>query len=205
MKVSQTIANQSNLLVPLDVYLKAGVHLGVKYRTKLMSKFIYKIRDDGLTVLNMDLINKRLKVASKMLARYDPEEILVVCRRENAQKAAKKFAEIIGAEYKVGRYLPGTLTNTNYYSFKEPKVLFTCDTWSDKQAIADAVRSNIPVISLASSNNTTKNVDLIIPCNNKGRKSVSLIYWILAREVLKNRKDIKSNSDFKYKVEDFEK
>jgi len=201
----RTKTESVNMLVPLEKYLKAGIHLGVKFKTKLMSKFIYKIREDGLTILNMQEINNRLKIAAKMLARYKPEEIFVVCRRENAKRAAKKFAEIVGAQYKVGRYLPGTLTNTEYYDFKEPSILFACDTWGDKQAIADAVRANIPVISLASSNNTTKYVDFIIPCNNKGKKSTALVYWVLAREVLKERGDIKSDKEFNYKVEDFEK
>ena len=201
----KTKTNETDLLVPLEKYLKAGVHLGVKFKTKAMSKFIYKIREDGLTILNMQEINNRLRIAAKMLARYKPEEIFVVCRRENAKKAVKKFAEIIGAKYSIGRYLPGTLTNIEYYDFKEPSILFACDTWGDKQAIADAVRANIPVISLASSNNTTKYIDFIIPCNNKGKKSTALVYWILAREVLKERGEIKSDKEFNYEVEDFEK
>ncbi|MCD6575772.1 MAG: 30S ribosomal protein S2 [Nanoarchaeota archaeon] len=176
-----------SLLVPIDVYLQSGIHIGSKYKTGFMRPYIYKIRPDGLCVLNIAKIDEKLRAAAKMLANYDPDKILVVCRRDNGHKAVKAFAKATGAKAIAGRYLPGTMTNPSFPEFTEPDVLVVSDPWLDRQAIKDAVKSNIPVIALCDTNNTTENVDLAIPCNNKGNKSLSLVYFILAREYLKAR------------------
>ena len=191
------------LLVAQDVYLKAGIHIGTKFRTKYMEKFIYKIRPDGLSVLNLQQIDKRLRVLSKFLAQHAPEDILVSSRRENSWKPVKKFGEVTGIRVIAGRYPPGILTNPSLEKYTEAKVLLITDAWPDKNAIKDALQVGIPVVALCDTNNQANNIDLVIPCNNKGKKSLGLLFMILAREYLKLRDVIKKDSEFKYKLEDF--
>lgn len=190
-------------LVPQEEYLKSGIHIGTKFRTKYMEQFIYKTRPDGLSVLNLQKIDERLKLVASFLAQYSPEEIMVVSRRENGWKPARKFAEATGIHSKPGRYLPGTLTNPALAHYMEIKVLLITDSWPDRNAINDAMRIGVPIVALCDTNNQANNIDLVLPCNNKGKKSLALVYWILAREYLKERKIIKKNEDFKPLLDDF--
>jgi len=192
---------EQQLLLPLEKYLKAGLHIGNKFRTKYMSPFIYKIRPDGLSVLNIQEIDKRLKIAADLISQYNPEDILLVCRRENGWDAAKKFAEVTGVKIFAGRYPPGILTNPNLENFMETKLVFITDPVPDKNVVIDAAKLGIPVISLCDTNNDTTGVDFVIPCNNKGKKSLGLIFYVLAREYLKNKNLLETKN---IKEEDFE-
>lgn len=194
---------QQDFLVPLDFYLKAGLHIGTKYRTKYMEPFIYRVRNDGLAVLNVQKIDKRIGISAKFLAQYNPEDIIVMCRRENGWKSAKLFSKLTGIRVITGRYSPGMLTNLALDIFSEAKIMLVTDPWPDKNAINDAVRVGMPVIALCDTNNTSNNIDLIVPCNNKGKKSLGLIFYILTKEYLKNKGLLKKESDFKYTVENF--
>lgn len=194
---------EAELLVPLELYLKAGIHIGTKYQNKKVKDFIYKTKSSGLKILDIEKVNERLKLGGKFLSDYAPEDILIVCRRETGYKAAKKLAEVTGMRCVIGRYLPGTITNSKFAAFIEPKVLFVSDPWHDKQAIKDALLCNIPIIGLVGSNNSVENIDLAIPCNNKSKKSLPLIYYVIGREYLKNRGLIKKDKDFNAKLEDF--
>lgn len=194
---------ETEYLVPLEDYLKAGLHIGTKFRTKYMEKFIYKVRPDGLSVLNVEQINNRLKLAAQMLAQYEPKDIIIVCRRENGWKAVKKFSELTGIRCFVGRYPPGILTNANLEDFVEAKLILVADPIPDKNSIHDAAKLGIPVIALCDSNNDCKDIDLVVPCNNKGKKSLAIVFMVLAKEFLKNSGIIKSDKDFSGKIEDF--
>ena len=194
---------QQDFLVPLDLYLKVGLHIGTKFRTKYMEPFIYRVRPDGLAVLNVQKIDRRIDVAAKFLAQYSPEEILIACRRENGWRAAKLFSKLTDIRAFIGRYPPGTLTNLALENFTEAKIMLVTDPWPDKNAINDAVRIGIPIIALCDTNNTSNNVDLIVPCNNKGKKSLGLVFWILTKEYLKHRGKIKKDEDLKVTVDDF--
>ncbi|WP_297500430.1 30S ribosomal protein S2 [Thermococcus sp.] len=191
-------------LVPLDQYLAAGVHIGTQQKTQDMKKFIYRVRQDGLYVLDVRKTDERLRVAGRFLARFDPESILAVSVRLYGQKPVKKFGEVTGARAIPGRFLPGTMTNPQVKNFFEPDVLIVTDPRADHQAMKEAVEIGIPIVALVDTENFLSYVDLAIPTNNKGRKALALIYWILAREVLYNRKEIESREDFKIPVEDFE-
>ncbi|MBP1911919.1 30S ribosomal protein S2 [Thermococcus stetteri] len=191
-------------LVPLDQYLAAGVHIGTQQKTKDMKKFIYRVRQDGLYVLDVRKTDERLRVAGKFLAKFDPESILAVSVRLYGQRPVKKFGEVTGARAIPGRFLPGTMTNPQVKNFIEPDVLIVTDPRADHQALKEAVEIGIPIVALVDTENFLSYVDLAIPTNNKGRKALALIYWILAREVLYNRKEIESREDFKIPVEDFE-
>ncbi|MCD6275642.1 MAG: 30S ribosomal protein S2 [Thermoplasmata archaeon] len=193
------------LLVDENTYLTAGVHIGTQVKNKDMMKFIYKVRSDGLYILDIEKTDERIRLAAKFLARYAPEEILVAAQRQYGQKPAIMFAQAIGgAKVVAGRFIPGTLTNPQLPNYIEPSVIFINDPAADSQALREAVKSKIPVVALCDANNRTSFVDLVIPANNKGRRALALVYWLLAREILKERGDIKNNEEFKYKVEDFE-
>ena len=187
-------------LISPDEYLAAGVHIGTQVKTGDMKKFIYKVRPDGLYVLDIRQLDERLKIAGKFLARYEPSKILVVSARQYGQKPARMFSKVVGAECIVGRFVPGTLTNPMLREYREPDVVLVTDPAIDTQAVREATDIGIPVVALCDSNNMAANVDLVIPTNNKGRKALALVYWLLAREVLRNR----GITDFTYSVEDFE-
>lgn len=197
------MTEQQEFLIPLDLYLKVGLHIGTKFRTKYMEPFIYRVRPDGLAVLNVQKIDRRIDIASKFLSQYKPEDILIVCRRENGWKAAKLFSKLTGIRVFIGRYPPGLLTNLALENFTETKIMLVTDPWPDKNAVNDAVRVGIPIIALCDTNNTANNVDLIVPCNNKGKKSLGLVFWIIAKEYLKLRGVIKKDEDLKVTVDDF--
>jgi len=190
------------LLIPNEDYLKSGIHIGTKFRTKHMENFIYKTRPDGLSVLNIQQIDERIKLAANLLSNYAPEDILIACRRENGWKAVKKLAEITGIKYFAGRYPPGVLTNPALKNFIEAKIILVVDSWPDKNVVLDALKIGIPVVALCDTNNQSNNLDLVVPCNNKGKKSLGLFFFLLAKQYTKNRKMI-PEKDFKYTIEEF--
>jgi len=197
------MAEQEPLLIDSNEYLKSGIHIGTKFKTKYMANFIYKTRPDGLSVLNLKKIDERLKLAASLLAQFEPEDILLVGRRESSWKALKKIGELTGIKILAGRYPPGILTNPNLKIFIEPKMLLVCDPWPDKNAVDDAVRIGIPVIGLCDTNNQSNNLDLVMPCNNKGKKAVGLIFYLLTAEFLRRKGLLKANEKIDAKIEDF--
>lgn len=194
---------EEKFLVATDEYLKSGIHIGTKFKTRYMEKFIYKTRPDGLSVLNLQKIDERIGIAARFLAQYNPEDTLIVGRRESAWKPLTMFGKVTGAKVFAGRYPPGILTNPALDSYTEIKVLLAVDAGPDKNAVMDSLKAGAPVIGLCDTNNQANNIDLVVPCNNKGKKSLGLFFWILAREYLKNKGAIKSDEGFKEKIEDF--
>lgn len=187
-----------------EAYLEVGAHIGTKMKAPGMKKFTYKIREDGLFLLDLATIDERIKIAAKMLARYEPGDIIVTASRIYAIAAASKFAEITKTKFMQGRITPGVFTNSNRPDYMEPQMLLISDTRNERQAIREASKTDIPVVALCDTDNWVKFVDLIIPCNNKGRRSLALVYYLLARELLRERGTIKSDEEFKYKLSDFE-
>jgi len=189
------------LLISREDYLASGIHIGMKQRTADMKAYIYKIRSDGLSVLNLGMIDDRIKSAAKFLAKC--QNILIVGRKSVSQDAVRKFAEAVGAKAVTGRFLPGTLTNPMFKKYFEAGVVLVSDPLIDYQALKEAVSSRTPIVAVCDTFNETRHIDLIIPANNKSRKSLGTLYFLLAREILKERGEIKSNSEFKFKLEDF--
>ncbi len=173
------------LLVPEDVYLTSGVHIGTQQKSADMKPFIYKVRIDGLYVLDIKKTDSRIREAAKFLARFKPENVLVVAARQYGQKPARMFAKAVGAQILAGRFVPGTLTNPRIDEYIEPEILLVTDPAADQQALREALNVSVPVVGLCDANNETRNVDLVIPTNNKGRRALATIYWLLTREVLK--------------------
>lgn len=191
--------NEEQYLVPQDVFLKSGIHIGTKFKTKYMEQFIYKTRPDGLSILNLQKINKRIQLVINLLSQYEPNEIMIVSRRENGWKPVKLFGKLTGAKVFAGRYPPGILTNTNLDNYTEAKVILTTDPWPDRNAITDAIKIGIPVIALCDTNNQSNNIDLVVPCNNKGKKSLGLFFYIITKEYINN----KNLGKFNATIEDF--
>ena len=194
---------EEQLLIPSEIYLKSGIHIGNKFKSRYMEQFIYKTRQDGLSVLNLQKINDRIEIAANFLAQYAPEDILVISRREAGWKAVKIFGKVTGINVIAGRYPPGMLTNPQLAIYKESKIVLVTDSWPDRNAILDANKVGIPVIALCDTNNHANNIDLIIPCNNKGKKSLGLLFWVLAREYMIRRGLVKSYEEIKETAEDF--
>ena len=202
--MESTESPEEPLLITEDKYLTSGVHIGTQQKSADMKPFIYKIRTDGLYVLDIRKTDDRIRGAGRFLARYGPERVLVVAARQYGQKPAKVFARTIGADVFAGRFVPGTLTNPDLPMFTEPDVLVVTDPAADQQALREALNVGIPIVALCDANNETKFVDFIIPTNNKGRRALATIYWLLTREVLKERGTIKDDAGFGLAVEDFE-
>jgi small subunit ribosomal protein S2 len=175
------------LLIPEDIYLTSGVHIGTQQKSASMRRFVFKVRFDGLHVLDVRETDRRIRFAAKFLARYPADRILVVSQRQYGQKPVRVFAKTLGAVSFAERFVPGCLTNPNLEEYFEPKVLLVTDPATDQQALSEAVSIGIPVVGLCDVNNETRNVDLVIPANNKGRVALATVYWLLAREVRKVR------------------
>lgn len=186
-------------LIPEEAYLLSGVHIGTRQKSADMKRFIYKVRDDGLYLLDVKETDRRIKLAAKFLSAYPPERVAVISSRQYGQKPAKLFAELTGGMAMLGRFTPGTFTNPDFSGYQEPDVVLLTDPLMDSQALKESSVIGMPVIAICDTNNDLKNLDLIIPANNKGRKSLALIYFLLTREVLRLR-----GRELELKEEDFE-
>jgi len=189
------------LLLSRQQYLASGIHIGMKQRVADMKEFIYKIRPDGLAVMNLSKIDQRIKTASKFLAKYS--KVIVVGRKSVTHDAIKKFAEVVGFEAVPGRFLPGMLTNPHFKKYVEADAIVITDPLIDHQALQEAVSARVPVVAVCDTFNETRNIDLVIPANNKGKKALATLFWLMAREILKERNVIKSDSEFKHTIDDF--
>ena len=182
-------------------YLSAGIHIGMKSCSKYMKKFVYKTREDGLSVFNLEEVDKRIAIAAKFLANF--KKIMVVSHKSLGDQAARKLAEVIKGKPAIGRFSPGTLTNPSYRDFFEPEVVFVTDPFIDAQAVVEAKTRRVPIVALCDTSHDGTDIDFIIPINNNGKKSLALALWILAREILKHRGEIKKDIDFKFTLKDF--
>jgi small subunit ribosomal protein S2 len=194
----------TQLLIPEDVYLTSGVHIGTQQKSADMKEFIFKVRTDGLYVLDVKKTDERIRIAAKFMARLEQGKLLIVSARQYGQKPAKVCGKAIGAMVVAGRFVPGSLTNPILPKFVEPEMLFVTDPAADEQALKEALNVGIPIVGICDANNETKYVDLVIPSNNKGRRALATVYWLLTREILKARGQLASDEDFKMTVEEFE-
>ena len=198
------IENMDNFLIKQETYLEAGIHIGTKLKAIDMNNFIYRMRNDGLYVLDLRKIDERIRLAGKMLAHYAPEEILVVASRTYSGNAAAVFSALTGIRVYSGRFIPGILTNSNRDDFTEPKLLLICDPKGERQAVVEAGKMGIPTIGLCDTDNTTMYVDLVVPCNNKGRRSLALLFYLFSREYMMGRNKIASYDEFTTPLAQFE-
>lgn len=179
---------EKETLVPMDDYLKASIHLGTRVITPDMRKFVYRRRADGLAVFNTAMLDDMFRSAGDYLAKFAPEDVVIVCKREAGWKAVQKFSEVTGIKAFTKKYPAGILTNPVLSNFMEAKLIFICDPWLDKNALADANRIGIPVLSICDTNNFTKGIETIIPSNNKSGKSVGMVLYLMAKLYSEKRK-----------------
>jgi small subunit ribosomal protein S2 len=199
-----SVSAEEELLLPRDTLLSAGIHIGTRMKTKDMEQFIYRVRPDGLFVLDVKKTDERIRVAAKFLARFEPSRVAAAAARLYAHEPVKKFCEVTGATPIVGRFVPGLLSNPLYPNRIEPNVLIVSDPRADAQAVKEAAAVGIPVVALCSTDNDFSGVDLVIPTNNKGRRALAVIYWLLARQILRERGELPPDKDLPLTVEDFE-
>jgi small subunit ribosomal protein S2 len=198
------VSAEEELLLPRDVLLSAGIHIGTRMKTKDMEQFIYRVRPDGLFVLDIKKTDERIRIAAKFLARFEPSRVAAAATRLYAQEPVRKFCELTGAMPVVGRFIPGLLSNPLYPGRIEPDVIVVSDPRADSQALKEAASVGIPVVALCSTDNDFSGVDLVIPTNNKGRRALAVIYWLLARQVLRERGELPPDKDPPLTIEDFE-
>ena len=184
--------------------LSTGIRVGTAVKTKFMVPFITKASPEGLYLIDLDITVNRIQTAAKFLSRVKSEDIIVCSGREYANTPIEKFCELTGTVKKLGRFMPGTLTNPSLPYYIEPKLVLISDPQVDVQAITEATNAGIPVIGIANTDNITSKVDLVIPANNRGRKALATTYWLLAREILIQKGELKEGEQIKYEIDDFE-
>jgi small subunit ribosomal protein S2 len=193
---------EKKLLVPLEDYINCSIHIGTRVITPSMREYVYRRKADGLAVINTTKIDEKLRIAADFISKYAPEDIILVCKREAGWKPAEKFSEITGIRCFSRKYPAGIITNPDLENFFEPKLLIITDPWIDKNALRDGVKIQIPIVSLCDTNNNTNYIDVVIPCNNKTNKSISIVLYILAKLYTKNRKiKVKVEKEDFYKIE----
>ncbi|MHA1966885.1 MAG: 30S ribosomal protein S2 [Candidatus Hodarchaeales archaeon] len=197
---------EGELLAPLEDYLKAGVHIGTSSGMKSMDWAIYRTRSDGLYVLDVHKTDERIRVAAKFLARQDMSRVVACSVRAYGVYPVEMFARVTGAKAITGRFIPGIFTNTKIkgrHSYLEPTAIVITDPHFDKQALMEAQRVGIPVVSLVDTDNVIRSIDVAIPCNNKGRNSLAMIFWLLTKEILNERGELSPEKDAQLRVELF--
>ncbi len=197
-------SSEETLLLPRDTLLSAGIHIGTRMKTLDMEPFIYRVRPDGLFVLDVKKTDDRIRTTAKFLSRYEPSKVAVAATRLYAHEPVKMFCKLTGATPLIGRFIPGQLSNPQYKNRVDPEVIVVSDPRADAQAVKEASTVGIPIVALCSTDNEFSGVDLVIPTNNKGRRALAVIFWLLARQVLRERGELGPDKDPPVTIEDFE-
>ncbi|TCD61509.1 structural constituent of ribosome [Steccherinum ochraceum] len=180
----------------IQMLLAAQAHIGSKNCDKQMLPYVWKRRSDGIHIINIGKTWEKLVFAARVIAAIEnPNDVCVISARPYGHRAVLKYAANTGAQAIAGRFTPGSFTNYITRSFKEPRLIVVTDPRVDHQAIREASYVNIPVIAFCDTDAPLKFVDVAIPTNNKSRHSIGLMWWLLAREVLRLRGTIPRTSD----------
>jgi small subunit ribosomal protein S2 len=181
LKEQVKVKKKTDMLIPLEEYVRAGIYLGTRVVTPSMKPFIYRRRADGLAIFNTDTIDEKLKEGIEYLSKFDAKDVILVCKRPAGWKAAEKFSEITGIRVFTKKYPAGILTNSTLPNFFENELTIVTDHWLDKNALNDTLRVRRKVLMICDTNNFSKGGDQIIIGNNKSQKSLGVIFYILAR------------------------
>ncbi|MEM4367267.1 MAG: 30S ribosomal protein S2 [Candidatus Anstonellales archaeon] len=202
--IEKEMESKEGLLIPAENYLRAGVHIGTRILHHHMKPFVYKKREDGIFILDINQTDKRIRQAASLLAHYRPEEVLVTASRTYSSLVSVKLGQVTGMNTIRGRFIPGTLTNKKLPFFKEPSILLVSDPRAESVAVKEAAVMNIPVVALCDTDNSLDYVDFAIPTNNKGKKAIAMVYFLLARSYMVSKGLVKDFSDFKHTLLSFE-
>ena len=178
--------------------LTTGIRVGTEVKTKYMIPYITQANPEGLYLFDLDITLSRIETASRFIKKFDMKKVIVYSGRTYANTPIEKFCELTGARKMLGRFMPGTLTNPLLPYYSEPQLIIVSDPQVDAQAVTEATNAGIPIIGIANTDNITSKLDLVIPANNRGRKSLATIYWLLASEIVQDSKTMK------YEIDDFE-
>lgn len=178
---------RTDMLVPLEEYIKSGIYLGKRAVTPDMKPYVYRRRADGLAIFNTDLIDEKLKEAIEYLSKFAPEDVILVCRRQTGWEAAKIFSRVTGIRAFTKKYPAGILTNTKLPDFFENELTIITDSWLDKNSLNDTLNVNKKVLMISDTNNFARDADQVIIGNNKTAKSLGLIFYLLATGYCKAR------------------
>ena len=192
------------LLLPQDTLLSAGIHIGTRMKTKDMDPFIYRVRPDGLFVLDVKKTDERIRIAAKFLARFEPSKVVAVAARLYGREPVRRFCDVTKATPIIGRFIPGMLSNPLYSGRIEPNIVIVSDPKADAQAVKEAGAIGVPVIALCSTDNEFAGVDFVIPTNNKGRRALAVVYWLLTRQMLRERGELPPDGSPTQSIDDFE-
>jgi small subunit ribosomal protein S2 len=184
--------------------LSTGIRVGTPVKTKYMTPYIVRANPEGLYILDISKTLAKIDVAAKFIGRANISRVAVTSAREYGKTPVEKFCELTGARGVFGRFMPGTFTNPSLPKYMEPEIVIVTDPQADQQAVVESTRAGVPIVAISNSDNVTSKVDLVIPANNRGRKALATVYWLLAREVLKKQGTIKSDSEMKISIDDFE-
>jgi small subunit ribosomal protein SAe len=188
----------------MQMMLACGVHHGTKNLDKSMEKYIWKRREDGIHLINLGKTWEKLMLAARIIVAIEnPKDVVTIASSEYGQRAILKYSTYTGSQYVAGRFTPGMFTNQIQDRFIEPRLLIVTDPLADHQAIKEASYANIPVIAFCDTDCPVNLIDVAIPSNNKGRHSIGLMYWLLAREVLRLRDSISRRRPWEVKVDLF--
>ena len=198
------MSQQSEISAIKTKILSTGIRVGTAVKTKFMTPYITKASPEGLYLIDLDITIERIQTAAKFINRENIQDVIICSGREYANTPIEKFCELTGAVKKLGRFMPGTLTNPSLPYYIEPKLVLISDPQVDEQAIREATNAGIPVIGVANTDNITSKVDLVIPANNRGRKALATTYWLLAHEILIEKGELKDGEQMKYEIDDFE-
>jgi len=184
--------------------LATGIRVGTLIKTKSMSQFISRTRPDGLHVIDVGKTLARIETVGRFIGRSDLSRVVVYSSREYGKTPVEKFCELTGAIPLTGRFMPGTFTNPLFPTHIDPDIVIVTDPAIDTQAVDEASKIGIPVIAVCDTDNVTSNVDLVIPGNNRGRKALAAVFWLLARAILVHSGALAPDKPMKYSIEDFE-
>ncbi|MEM3017600.1 MAG: hypothetical protein QXO25_01820, partial [Candidatus Bathyarchaeia archaeon] len=93
----EDVPKAENLLQPLEELLAAGLHIGTRVKTGDMEKHIYRVRPDGLYILNIGKTDERIRLAAKFISRFEPSRVIVVSQRLYGRTPVEKFCELTRA------------------------------------------------------------------------------------------------------------
>jgi small subunit ribosomal protein S2 len=187
LKEKVKVKKRTDMLVPLEDYVKTGIYIGTRVVTPIMKQFVYRRRADGLAIFNTDIIDEKLKEGIEYLSKFNPEDVILVCKRQTGWRAANMFSKLTGIKVFTKKYPAGVLTNTSLPNFIENELTIVTDSWLDKNALKDTQNIHKKVLMICDTNNFAQGADKIVIGNNKSSKSLGIIFYLLTKGYCKAR------------------